>query len=84
MFPVMPKHYDFGFSHEPCLRLSHVEEILKATRVILPIPTRQALINLIEDGTLKGHKTRYGYLVTEQSFKSYVRSLQPEAYVLRT
>lgn len=71
----MPKHYDFGFSHDPCLRLTKVEEILRETRIIVPIPSRQALINLIEDGTLIGHKTRYGYIVTEQSFKAFVRVL---------
>ncbi len=80
----MHKHYDFGFSTEPCLRLTHIEDILRATRVIVPVPSRQTLVGLIEDGTLKGHKTRFGYVVTEQSFKAFVRSLQPEAYVLRS
>ena len=80
----MPKHFDFGFSHEPCLRLSHIEDILRETRVIIPVPSRATLIRRIEDGTLKGHKTKGGYVVTEQSFKAFVRSFQPEAFVLRS
>jgi hypothetical protein len=77
------KKYDFGFSHEPCLRLSHIEQILRETRVIQPVPSRATLIRRIEDGTLKGHKSQGGYVVTEQSFKAYVRSFQPEAFTLR-
>jgi hypothetical protein len=80
----MPKKFDFGFSHEPCLRLSAIEKILRETRVIDPVPSRQTLIRRIEDGTLRGHKTSAGYFVTEQSFKAYVRSFQPEAFVLRS
>lgn len=77
------KKFDFGFSHEPCLRLSYIEQILRETRVIEPIPSRQTLIRRIDDGTLKGHKTKSGYLVTETSFKAYVRSFHPDAFVLR-
>lgn len=67
------------------LRLSHVEAILRASRIITPVPSRQTLIHYIEDGTLVGHKdpaTGY-YLVTEQSFKAWVKSFQPDAFVLR-
>ena len=78
------KKYDFGFAPEPCLRLSHIEQILRETRIITPVPSRQTLIRRIEDGTLKGHKSRGGYMVTEESFKVYVRSFQPEAFVLRS
>jgi hypothetical protein len=76
----MPKNFDFGFKTETMIRLAHVEAILRATRVMIPVPSRDALIKLIEDGTLIGRKTRYGYLVTEQSFKDFVKSLQPDAY----
>lgn len=78
------KKYNFGFTHKPSLRLSAIETILRETGVINPIPSRQTLIRRIEDGTLEGKKTKGGYLVTEESFKRYVRSFQPEAYMLRT
>jgi hypothetical protein len=71
------KKYDFGFSHEPCLRLYRIEEILRETGIVDPIPSRQTLIRRIEDGTLIGQKVRGGYLVTEKSFRAYVRSLLP-------
>jgi hypothetical protein len=79
----MPNRFNFGFSHEPCLRLSAIEAILRETRVIVPVPSRQTLIRRIEDGTLRGSKINGSYLVTEQSFKAYVKSFQPEAFVLR-
>ncbi len=78
----MPRQYDFGFEVRPSLRLSRIEEILQQTRIVDPLPSRQTLINLIEDGTLDGKKTNLGYLVYEDSFKSWVRSLQPEAFEL--
>jgi hypothetical protein len=76
----MPRNYDFGFKTQTMLRLAYIEAVLRATKVILPVPTRASLIGLIENGTLVGHKTSYGYLVTEASFKDYVKSLQPDAY----
>lgn len=76
------KNYQFGFTHEPCLRLYRIEEILRETKVLDPIPSRQTLIRRIEDGTLKGRKVRGGYLVTEASFRAYIKSLMPEAFEL--
>jgi hypothetical protein len=81
-FPLMPKNFDFGFIHEPCIRLYRIEEILRETKIIDPVPSRQTLIRRIEDGTLVGKKVRGGYLVTEQSFKKYVKSLIPELSML--
>ena len=78
----MTKKYDFGCTHEPCLRLYRIEEILRETGIVDPIPSRQTLIRRIEDGTLKGRKVRGGYLVTEASFRNYVRSLMPEVFEL--
>jgi hypothetical protein len=74
------KNYQFGFTHEPCLRLYRIQEILRETKVLDPVPSRQTLIRRIEDGTLKGKKVRGGYLVTEASFRDYVRSHMPEAF----
>ena len=68
--------YDFGTQIKPQLRLSRIEEILRRTRVIDPIPSRTTLISLCESGTLDGECTSFGWLVTEESFKAWVRSLQ--------
>ncbi len=76
----MPKNYDFGFPAQSLLRLAYIEEVLRATKVIVPVPTRQTLIGLIEDGTLKGKKTSFGYVVLEASFKDFIKSLHPEGY----
>ena len=72
--------YDFGFTPRPVLRLSRLEEILRQTKIIDPPPSRQTLINLIADGTLEGKKTSLGHVVYEDSFKEWVKSLQPDAY----
>lgn len=74
------RDYDFGFTVSPMLRLSEIEAILKRTRVIVPVPSRPTLIGLIEQGTLVGRKLSHGWLVTEVSFKEWVRSFQPAAY----
>ncbi len=70
--------YDFGFAPRPALRLSEIEQILRRHRIINPIPSRANLIELVEDGRLEGKLTNYGYIVYEDSFKKWVRSLQPE------
>ena len=74
--------YDFGFKVHPKLRLCEIEQILRQTRVIVPVPSRSTLIKLIEDGTLKGlmpSHSQFGYLVYEDSFQEWVKSLQQEA-----
>ena len=66
------KSYDFGFQVRPTLRLSRVEEILRATHIIEPLPSRRTLVNLILDGTIQGKQTRFGYVVYEDSFKQWL------------
>lgn len=78
----MPKHYDFGFTHRPALRLARIQEILKQSKVIDPVPSRQTLVNLILSGKLDGKKTDFGYIVYEDSLKAWIKSLQPEAFHL--
>jgi hypothetical protein len=78
------KKYNFDFAHEPCLRLYRIEEILRETRILDPIPSRKTLIRRIEDGTLTGKKVRGGYLVTESSFKQFIRSQQPQVFEMVT
>ncbi|MBD0370308.1 MAG: hypothetical protein ICV60_05695 [Pyrinomonadaceae bacterium] len=76
----MPKNFKLGFNARPCIRLSRVEEILKDTQIITPVPSRQTLINLILSGKLEGKKTDLGYIVYEDSLKDWIRSFQPEAF----
>lgn len=72
--------YDFGFTVRPALRLREIELILRRTRVITPVPSRPTLIGLIESGKLEGRKLSHGWMVYEDSFKDWVKSLQPEEY----
>ncbi len=74
------KRFDFGFKTETSLRLQRVEEILRSQRIFEPIPSRNTLIKLIEDGTLSGMKTSVGYVVYEYSFIQWVRSFQPQRF----
>lgn len=71
--------YDFGFDIRRSLRLARVEEILRQTGVIDPVPSRANLIELVEEGQLEGKKTDYGYIVYEDSFKQWVRGFQVAA-----
>ena len=81
----MQKTYDFGFEVRPRLRLTRVEDILKQTKVVDPIPSRRTLIRYLEEGKiLQGGQDDSGYwFVFEDSFKRWVRSKHPEAYVLQ-
>ncbi|MET0646988.1 MAG: hypothetical protein ABW208_10235 [Pyrinomonadaceae bacterium] len=82
----MPKVYQFPFVVRPAMRLREIEAALKATRVIVPVPSRPTLIKLIEEGTLQGFKLpqanscSQSWHVYEDSFHAWVRSFQPEAY----
>jgi hypothetical protein len=75
----MAVQYDFGFPVRRKLRLSEIEEILRNAKVIQPIPTRRYFTNKLEDGTLEGVLTEFGWLVYEDSFKAWVRSLEQRA-----
>ena len=70
--------FNFGFTVVPALRLKHVEQILRQSRAITPVPSRQNLIMLIESGVLRGKPTNYGWVVYEDSLIEFVKSLQPE------
>jgi hypothetical protein len=73
----MKRKYDFGFQTSQSLRLCRVEEIL--CDIIDPVPSRDTLVSLIEDGTLEGVKMSCGWVVYEHSFKAWVRSFQPQS-----
>lgn len=60
------------------IRLSEIERLIKKHRIIIPPPSRQTLIKLCEDGTFEtvgGGPTAIGWLVFEDSFTQWVRSL---------
>lgn len=80
----MKKNNGLTFEVRPALRLSRIEEILKTTRVIDPVPSRPTLIKLIEQGKLLGRKQGNAYLVDEVSFHRWIQSLNPDAYALIT
>lgn len=68
--------FRFDFAPRPLLRLFEIEEIIKQQRVMRTPPSRNTLIQMCEDGTLEGSKTRFGWLVYEDSFENWVYSLQ--------
>lgn len=62
----------------PKLRLCEVERLIRINRIITPPLSRRVLIEMCEDGTLataprKDRRARY--LVYEESFLNWVRSL---------
>lgn len=71
--------YDFGFGIRRTLRLVRVEEILRQSGVIDPVPSRPYLIAQIEEGKLEGKLTDFGYVVYEESFKQWVADYQTAA-----
>lgn len=65
-----------GITIRPKLRLSEVERLIEQHRIVVPCPSRQTLINWLEDGTLEGVPNSLGWLVYEDSFLAWVRSLE--------
>lgn len=68
----------FDFQPRPKIRLSEIERLIKKHRIIIPPPSRQTLIKLCEDGTFEtvgGGPTAIGWLVFEDSFMKWARSL---------
>ncbi len=73
----MPKlQYRFDFAPRPTLRLSEIQAIMREYRITGTPPSRDTLIELCEDGTLEANKTRFGWLVFEDSFDRWVEGLQ--------
>ncbi len=68
-------NYELSFTIRPTLRLSRVRDILKAHRVIDPLPSRRNLIDLLEEGVIEGTLSRYGWLVYEDSFLKWLKEL---------
>ena len=65
------KNYKFDFKIRPALRLGEVERQLDG--IIVPTPSRPTLIKLVKSGILEGKKTRFGYIVYQDSFHSWLK-----------
>ncbi len=62
----------------PKLRISEVERLIRIHRIIIPPPSRRTLVGWCEDGTFETaprRSARANYLVYEDSFLSWVKSL---------
>ncbi|MDM7922304.1 MAG: hypothetical protein QUS14_08375 [Pyrinomonadaceae bacterium] len=60
------------------LRLGEIERLIRKNRLIVPVPSRRALLNMCEEGVLEtagNAPTRLGWLVYEDSFWAWVRSI---------
>lgn len=71
----MALQYNFGFEPRPTLRLDHVERVISEKRIITPRPSRSTLIAWIEQGTLEGKKVGSFWVVYQDSFDKWVRSI---------
>ena len=63
------------------LRLGEIERLMRQHRILVPVPSRPALVALCEDGTFEtagGRVTKFGWLVYEDSFWRWVKSLDGE------
>lgn len=70
----------FGFAPRPKLRLAEIEDIITKHRIIVPCPSRQTLINWIEEGYMEGRLIgTLGWIVYEDSFIRWVKSLEEDA-----
>lgn len=58
------------------LRLSEIERLIRAHRIIVPAPSRRKLVEWCEDGTLEtAPRIGRAWLVYEDSFLAWVRGL---------
>jgi len=68
----------FDFQPRPKMRLGEIERLIRKHRIIMPPLSRQTLIRMCEDGTFETSGTKptmIGWLVFEDSFMRWVRSL---------
>lgn len=68
--------YKFDFAIRTMLRLSEIEEILREHRIMRTPPSRNTLIEMCEEGVFEAKKTRFGWMVFEDSFDLWVQGLQ--------
>ena len=68
-------------SPRPAISLTEVSRLIEQHRIITPVPSRPSLISLCENGTFEtvgGRPTRFGWLVYEDSFLEWVKSLSKD------
>ncbi len=64
------------FTPKQKLRLCQVEDYLTKTQALGECPSRQTLINWLEEGQLEGIKLEgLGWMVYKDSFKSFLQRL---------
>jgi len=64
------------FTPKPKLRLCQVEDYLTKTQAMGECPSRQTLINWLDEGQLEGVKVEgLGWLVYQDSFKRFLHRL---------
>ncbi|MEP6848637.1 MAG: hypothetical protein ABI999_07260 [Acidobacteriota bacterium] len=67
----------------PKLRLAEVERLIRRHRIIVPPLTRRTLANMCEQGVFEtagaGPNGKFGWLVYEDSFLRWAKSLEGEA-----
>jgi hypothetical protein len=62
----------------PKLRITEIERLIKAHRIIVPPIARRTLTKMCEEGvfeTVGDQPTRYGWLVYEDSFWKWAKNL---------
>ena len=69
-------------SPRPKLRIAEIDRLIRKHRIIVPPLTRRALTAMCEDGTFDtvgNAPTKMGWLVFEDSFVEWVKSLDSES-----
>ena len=77
--PITKRTLDFNT--RPKLRLSEIERLIRAKRIIMPPPSRRKLLTLCEDGTFEPdprNGIRSHYLVYEDSFLKWLQEMDGE------
>lgn len=77
--PITKRTLDFNT--RPKLRLSEIERLIRAKRIIMPPPSRRKLLTLCEDGTFETaprNGIRSDYLVYEDSFLKWLQEMDGE------
>jgi hypothetical protein len=67
-------HAESTAQKSPLLMLREIEARLRSQD--LYCPSRRVMIQMCEDGTWEGKKTRFGYFVFEDSFNTWLSDFQ--------
>ena len=68
------------------IRLSEIERMIKKERILIQPPSRSKLLEMCEDGTFEtagNRPSRFGWLVYEDSFWRWVKTLDGESTGLK-